>query len=324
MMLEYRLVNQEGAPTDVSQIKREQIWLNEFIKCDGESILDKNMYVGGVRIINDLVDNTTGRMLNFSQFKGKYPTCRTSYLRYFGIICAIPRQWKELVRRRNSLPIEINESAEPCIINNNKSVPVTALSAKFLYNALQVSITPTANSRWEYQGLVPEDWTVIYNIPYMCTTSTKLQSFQYQVLHRYIPTRKFLHLRGIVDSARCIECDGIDSLVHYFFSCPTTCEFWKSVFSFMNSRLRLCRVSCTAMNVVFGVPEALPIVNLIILCGKHYVHMRKMKGQARSFDAFKAYLKYEYEAEKYVARVKKKDRECDVKWKLFRDAFQEN
>lgn len=224
MFLEYSLVKQEVAPSDVSQIKREQIWLNEFIKCDGDSILDRNMYMGGVRNINDLVDGTTGQMLNFSQFRRKYPTCRTSYLRYFGIISAIPRKWKELISSSNST-IEINENVEPFMINNNKCVPVATLSTKLLYNALQANITPTANNRWEHQGLVPEDWSVIYNIPYTCTASTKLQSFQYQVLHRYIPTRKFLHFREIVDSARCIDCDGIDSLVHYFFTCPITCEF---------------------------------------------------------------------------------------------------
>ena len=324
MLVEYRLVNQEGEPSDVSQIKREQIWLNEFIKCDGDSILDKNMYMGGIRRINDLVDNSTGQMMNFSQFRRKYPTCRISYLRYFGIVSAIPGQWKELIRRRCSLSIQINENAEPFMINNNKCVPVTAFSTKLLYNALRVNVTPTANSRWEYQGLVPEDWSVIYSIPYTCTASTKLQSFQYQVLHRYIPTRKFLHLRGIVDSARCINCDGIDSLVHYFFTCHTTCEFWKTVFRFMNSRLRASRVRCTVMNVMFGVPDSLSVVNLIILCGKHYVHTRKMRDQALCFNAFKSYLKYEYEAEKYVARIdEKKVRACGVKWKMFCDAFQD-
>ena len=86
--------------------------------------------------------------------------------------------------------IEINENEEPFMMNNNKCVPLATLPTKLLYSALQVNITPTADNRWEHQSLVPEDWSVMYSIPYTCTASAKLQSFQYQVLHRYIPTRK--------------------------------------------------------------------------------------------------------------------------------------
>lgn len=78
------------------------------------------------------------------------------------------------------------------------------------------------------------------------------------------------------------------------------------------------------MNVIFGIPDVLPIVNLVILCGKHFVHTRKMKGQDRCFIVFKSYLRHEYETEKYVARIAKKERECDVKWGPFCDVFQEN
>ena len=82
MFVEYSLVNQEEAPSDVRQVRGEQIWLNEFINCDCDSILSRNIYMDEVRKINDLVDNT-GQMLKFSKIRRKYPKCRVSCLRYF-------------------------------------------------------------------------------------------------------------------------------------------------------------------------------------------------------------------------------------------------
>lgn len=323
LLVGYRGVNKLETPTDATQVRREYLWLNEFIKCDGGAIFEKHMYACGIKNIDDLAD-CTGTFLSYTCFKQKYPNCRTSFLRYLGIISAIPRRWKEMVRQYGGCPMDVSErNGVPYMRQNNKRIPITTISTRQLYNTIKPDVIPTATQRWEYQGLVPDNWAEVFYIPYSCTASTKLQSFQYQLLHRYLPTRKFLHVRGLVDSANCLRCVSADTLVHYLFTCHPTRDYWNKVFNFINSHVRPTRVMCNVRNVIFGVPDAPPIVNLMILCGKHYLHMRKAKGQTLVFEMLKSYLKSVYETEKHVARVcPKKKRAWSVKWLSFRDVFE--
>ena len=177
------------------------------------------------------------------------------------------------------------------------------IPTKSIYKTIKLKVTPTAVKRWEYQGLTPPSWTKAFKIPYSCTRSTKLQSFQYQVIHRFIPTRKYLHLRNIVQSPVCLHCDRIDTLVHFLFSCRTTRSFWEDVSAFFNYRVRLSSgLVFDARNVIFGACEASPIVNLVILMGKYYVYTSKMKEQRPRFEGFKMCLRNMHDAEKVAAR----------------------
>ena len=323
VLVGYRETNALEPPSDAKQVHKELLWLNKFIKCDGGAILDRTMYASGIRNVGDITDRA-GTLLNYQNFKQKYPNCRTSFLRYLGITSSIPRQWKDMIRQRGGNPIDASErNVLPYMMHGIKRIYITAITTKLLYRALKPVVTPTAVQRWEYQGLAPDNWAEVFYIPYTCTASTKLQSFQYQVLHRYIPTRKFLHLRGLVDSANCPQCDSADTMVHYFFSCRTTRNFWNKVLEFINVQMPHQRVNCDVKNVMFGVPGAPPIVNLIILCAKHYMHLRKVKGHMLVYAAFESYLKNICETEKYAARAcVKKERAWNIKWRSFRNVLE--
>ena len=320
---DYRKTNTIVAPSCAAQARRELLWLNDCIRCENIPFLDRNMYACGIKYLDDLL-HSTGALFNFDEFKQKYPNCRISFLRYLGITSSIPRQWKHWLVQQDSCAMKVDEKNSPFLKLNNKLIPIPGVTTKQFYNLMKCSVKPTAMRRWENEGLSPENWSEIFYVPYNCTISTKLQSFQYQVLHRYIPTKKFLHLRGVVSSPCCANCDRPDTMTHYFFACQLTSAFWRQVFALVNAQLVPRRVACNVPNVIFGVPDFPPVVNLVILLGKHYIYLRKLGEQALNFQAFKAYLRSVYDTEKYVARSSaKKKRAFSAKWNMLRHLLEE-
>ena len=62
---------------------------------------------------------------------------------------------------------------------------------------LNVKMIPLSiQSKWKkevHTGVVIEDWSFIYCIPFSVTKDTKLQDFQYKLTHRILNTNSFLY-----------------------------------------------------------------------------------------------------------------------------------
>ena len=154
--------------------------------------------------------------------------------------------------------------------------------------------------KWEIEGIKPEPWADFFNIPYECTKSTKLQAFQYQIIHRYIPTKKFLFVRSITDSPHCKHCKGLDTIVHYFVSCPRVAVFWETVFKFVSKNLSES-LEPNVNNILFGILSVPPIINLLIIIAKHYIHTRKMEDLPLVWQSYLAYVSDIFQTEKRAA-----------------------
>jgi predicted acyltransferase len=62
---------------------------------------------------------------------------------------------------------------------------------------LNVNMHPLIiQSKWEkevHTDIVIEDWSFVYCIPFSVTKDTKLQDFQYKLIHRILITNFFLY-----------------------------------------------------------------------------------------------------------------------------------
>ena len=64
----------------------------------------------------------------------------------------------------------------------------------------------------------------------LTTNDFKLRNFQYKILHRILPTNKFLVKIGIKESDQCNLCmNATDSILHYIWLCPIIKVFWQQV-----------------------------------------------------------------------------------------------
>ena len=109
-----------------------------------------------------------------------------------------------------------------------------------------------------------------------CSISTKLQSLHYRIINRYIPTRKFLAVRGIVGSPLCVRCLEPDDLKHFFFECESVKPLWNTILPQLKAKYNLRNDFLHYETVLLGYPQAPPIVNLILLLVKQYIVNRKL------------------------------------------------
>ena len=78
-------------------------------------------------------------------------------------------------------------------------------------------VTPTSVLKWktlhEDFDMSEEEWTDVFLRPYICLRETKLQSFQYKIIHRIINCNKKLFDMRIENSPLCTYCDQTDDIV---------------------------------------------------------------------------------------------------------------
>ena len=66
-----------------------------------------------------------------------------------------------------------------------------------------------------------EDWSFIYCIPFSVTKDTKLQDFQYKLIHRILIKNSFLYKCGLKETELCTFCtETKESLVHIVLASP--------------------------------------------------------------------------------------------------------
>ena len=106
---------------------------------------------------------------------------------------------------------------------------------------LNVKMLPlNIQSKWEkevHKGVVIEDWSFIYCIPF---SITKLQDFQYKLIHRILITNSSLYKCGLKETELCTFCtETKESLVDIFWECNYVPNFWLAIGNF----LKICGVS---------------------------------------------------------------------------------
>lgn len=277
-------------PISPAEVKNEMIWFNDFIKCNNKPLFEENMYKNGVRCIGDIVNNT-GRCMQFAEFQRKYPGVSMNYLRYLGIVSAIPALWKTRLKQGVAETVNDERGRHPRVAFNGKQTSILKMRTKDYYKIRVENnrVKPTAVNRWEEERIVPSEWKQVFRIPYTCTKSTKFQSFQYQIIHRYIPTRKFLFVRHIVDSPKCNQCNDVDTISHHFLGCPRVTKFWDELFTYLSKYFK--NMSKLDLNVIlFGMLSGPPVLNLLIILGKHYVHSCSANQRPLIFNNYLSYV----------------------------------
>ena len=240
-----------------------------------------------------------GTFLNFTEFRRVFPGVRINFLDYLGIVSAIPASWKNKLRDN----VAARNSSDRGMITvelNGQRVSLLKVRARDFYRMGLKRTKPTALGKWEAEGFSPDEWGVFFSIPYTCTKSTKLQSFQYQIIHRFTPTRKFLFVRKLVDSPICTRCSGVDTIAHHFYDCHKVAKFWKDFDQFVrnhfNTSYQLDRFA-----ILFGSPNVPKVINLLIILGKHHIHSCSLQESSILFRTYLAYVKDVQNSEKQVA-----------------------
>ena len=283
---------------NVNSIQREVIWYNRNIRVKGKTVFIPSLYKHGITFIADVI-RSNGTLMSFHDLKTKYPTLRVDYLTYEVMIRAIPQTWKTTLAGKTLTPLSSKDREEaPRICVNEREVCITEVHSWQLYRHGKKSRKPKAVSRWEELGYFNMNWKTLFKIPYICTKSTRLQSTQFRLLNRYIPTRRYLSIRHLVDSPLCRDCGLEDTLEHFVYECSIVNYIWNKIFRDLNVSSQN-----NVKNVIFGIEEGRNAINLIILLVKQYIVQNKqLEDQVKpSYEGVRAMVEHHVRVEKHIA-----------------------
>ena len=306
---EYEAVQTKDVCNTPQAVYNQRLWHNKHIKIDGKSIFLAELYQREIKCVGDLA--VQGALMSHSQLEVKYPGTQISLYKYQSLVHAIPREWKAIMKQdasSNLLPD--NRTTDPEIRMADESiVQLKSASCRILYQALLPKATkPRSQTKWAEENFrfSTDKWSQIQMLPYKSCSSTKLQTLQYRIINRFIPTRKFLYTRKIIDSPLCDACAQQDSINHFLVDCAGVQRLWHSIARMLrrvsSNRFRVC-----AEHIIFGCVDAPRLVNYVILLGKEFIIAKKLRGDGElSIVEFKARLKKQYHVDRLIAT--KKDR----------------
>ena len=260
-----------------------------------------------------------GSANGYLDLRQKYPNIHTNFLAYQRLKCAIPSLWLDILRNGNYRPLTDAEREEPYEIklSENWLSAKNIKSKQFYLDQIPIQ-TPTAQLRWEGEGC-NLNWKRVYETPYQCTRSTKLQSLQYRILHRYIPTKRYLFIRGISDSEKCPTCIHTETLRHFLFHCHDVKCIWEHVKIKLSTSNNDLPIPLYANNIIFGLVSGRKAHNLIILLAKQYIVNCKLGStySAPNVEAFKKVVDQHILTEKTTAIRSNKLENFLEKWRGF-------
>ena len=100
---------------------------------------------------------------------------------------------------------------------------------------------PTAINRRKESLLIPEEvsfWKEIFSLPNKCIQSRWMQTFQYKILRRILPTNKMFFQYKIKPSSSCDYFGPAEeSLNHLFCECDITTENWQEIVDWLGKQI---------------------------------------------------------------------------------------
>ena len=321
ILLDFQNISQQSPITCASEVRSQSLWYNDEIRINRKPVFLRDMYDAGIKIVDDIVDSR-GSVMPFDEIKKVHPNVTSNLFTIQSITCALPGAWKTILRQKDEGMSRVDPRQITVMVNGQYCALETCKCHHF-YKSLSKVCKPAAVSRWEYYGVRPESWREVYEIPYKCTRSTRLQSLHFRITNRYIPTRRYLCTRGVIGSPRCLKCFEIDDFEHFFFGCSDVKTIWDKIISQLKSKYSLPNSFNTYQSVILGNPAAPPIVNLILLLTKQYIVNSKLSTDDRlripQIACLKGIIWRQAQAEKIAAKNRNKMDEYREKWRLLLD-----
>ena len=179
-------------------------------------------------------------------------------------------------------------------------------------------IIPTGIKKWNdiFDNL---DWTNIYKKCYKTTIDCKLKWFQIRLIHRLLPTNRYLYLRHINDNNRCSFCGREEETIrHLFWSCVFVKRFWCNV---QNMLIEKCpfivNLNLSEELVLFGHKENMftdKVFDLILLSAKYFIYTNKFSHSIPNCILFLQLIKQRYQIEKFLSINQNQYHQFQLNW----------
>lgn len=271
-------------PVGKTAIRKEHIWFNDRIRAETTHLNRRTWEETGIVTIGDLCHESEDRLLSHTEIATKY-SLPCSFLDALSLRMSIPMGWSRCLTRDwhpdqdiQTIDLKLNDDEPPKNVAN--------ISAKEMYGNIvgKMGTQRAAREKWRkgddgIQIVNHTDWTAACERIYTSTRETKIESFQFKLLHRIVPCRTFLKQIRIVTSDECPFCGQKDSIIHFFFKCGDVTTFWKTLCAWFRRTDEVYMEHISPTEFLFGIPQEYnqsSITNTVLIYVKYYIHRQKL------------------------------------------------
>lgn len=263
--------------------------------------------------IQDLLDGH--RMLTYGSFKNRYRDADIDFVTYYGLIDAIPQEWKDKLRNHNTITHLVENDLTLRLLTTRGSV------SKLIYQQVSnrsIEFPEGIVGKWNCileSELIQADWNKIFRGIYKVTISTNLRAFQFKLLHRILATKRRLFIWKINESEACTFCQQQpETDVHLFWECSVVKLFWEKIWKWFYNMTGIT-VHLNKLNVILGLDmEHLLTLNIVIVVGKHYLFQCSFNNSRPYLTSYIEYLKVVKDTEYIIACKNSKLLIHEKKW----------
>ena len=285
-------------PKTKTDILNEYVLFNKHIRIDRKPIEAK--YFGtncnqNMKIVDILNNNGTTKSKEL--IEGNTDS-KLSILKYNAVKRAIPIEWKTILKKTETFPINVNNiyrSTMPLIKINNIWKQIETVTSRNIYikTILGNIQPPTVIDTWIniYPFLELIEWKNIFTLASKITSEPYLQSLQYKIINRILNCNDKLYKWKIAQTPLCNNnnCKVNDTLEHYLCSCEDSKRVWDGIENWLRDNLSI-GYKLTECEILFGIPISntvdLDILNFLILMGKQYISKQKTSKKEIYFFEF--------------------------------------
>ena len=286
-------------------IINQTIWCNRYITIRNKPFLWERWRLAGINKIGDLMNGDT--FSSPAELSNKF-NIQINFLEILQIRQSLPFAWRNILQTQSAQ--ELSQESILYFFTGEVRL-ITKDDTKKVYELLNErnKITPTCIRKWSevFPDITNESWKHIFNRTFSFIRETRLQSFQFRILHRTIPCRKKLFEQKIVESSNCTVCGTLDNLQHFFLSCTYVRRFWMLLKMWLYDNLGY-DLQVDEKTIIFGLygeDEITTVLNYVIIHAKYFININRLKENHRlSLPTFKATLKYNLEIEQMIVQTK--------------------
>lgn len=210
---------------------------------------------------------------------------KPTFLEALAIRNSIPITWRKSLSKNfdGNIPIRYKMNINSQEFDLKKSVPRDWYQAIVKGSQQEIKrkhtwITELSQPNEEVQI----DWEAVYTLPYKVIRDTKIQSFQYRVIHHIITCKKYLRDIRMKQESACNKCGEEDTITHFFVSCPSIGAFWDKIYGWCDNFIGLKLDFLTDCELLLGMtkdngnPKVFRMTNWLILAAKYYIHRQRL------------------------------------------------
>ena len=229
--------------------------------------------------VNDLL-GTNGEFLTHTQISKKF-NIRCNFLNVLQLRQSLPLEWRKVLNT-NTYTCTIFDDC--CFtVDINVVFPISKCATKLFYWKFinKRKRLPTCVTKWTeiYPEIDQDQWANIFSLSFKTIRETKLQTFQYRIIHRLITCKKKLYEMQLTNSPCCQYCDQEDNISHFFLLCPKVKDFWYFFFAWWNRLGALYISSIEEVDILFGYQSrenVFVVLNYCIIHAKFFIHRQKL------------------------------------------------